>query len=65
MALCTAVCISPLSLGLLEVTLERWQPAPWDMDSFSNLVVIYLLLFILSCYYEFSRRASHKLLQDS
>ena len=42
-----------------------WQPAPWDMDSFSNLVVIYLLLFILSCYYEFSRRASHKLLQDS
>ena len=48
-----------------ESNLGVWQPAPWDMDSFSNLVVIYLLLFILSCYYEFSRRASHKLLQDS
>ncbi|MBJ7550532.1 GGDEF domain-containing protein [Marinomonas ostreistagni] len=48
-----------------ESNLGVWQPAPWDIDSFSNTVVIYLLLFILSCYYEFSRRASHKLLQES
>ncbi|MEC8484409.1 MAG: GGDEF domain-containing protein, partial [Pseudomonadota bacterium] len=48
-----------------ENNLGVWQPAPWDIDSFSNTVVIYLLLFILSCYYEFSRRASHKLLQES
>lgn len=48
-----------------ESNLGVWQPAPWDIDSFSNIFVIYLLLFILSCYYESSRRASHKLLQDS
>lgn len=42
-----------------------WQPAPWDIDSFSNLWAIYVLLFILSCYYEFSRRSAHKLLQES
>lgn len=42
-----------------------WEPAPWDLDSFSNMVAIYLLLFMLSCYYEASRRAAQKLLQDS
>ncbi|MCE3026382.1 GGDEF domain-containing protein [Salinicola sp. DM10] len=42
-----------------------WQPAPWDRDSFANIIAIYLLLFMLSCYYEASRRYAHQLLQES
>ena len=52
-------------LWLAWSNLGVWQPAPWDVDSFANLTVIYLLLFMLSCYYEASRRSAQKLLQQS
>ncbi|TPE47931.1 GGDEF domain-containing protein [Maribrevibacterium harenarium] len=52
-------------LWLAWSNLGVWQPAPWDMDSFANLTAIYLLLFMLSCYYEASRRSAQKLLQQS
>ena len=42
-----------------------WQPAPWDMDSFITLTVIYLMLFMLACYYEASRRAAHELMESA
>lgn len=45
--------------------LGTWQPAEWDFDSYITLIAIYILLFILSCYYEASRRAAQKLLEES
>lgn len=45
--------------------LEAWPLAPWDVGSFSNIVGIYLLLFILSCYYEASRRSAQRLLEKT
>ncbi|SBS34905.1 putative diguanylate cyclase AdrA [Marinomonas aquimarina] len=60
------------SLGYLALVvwiarqgLETWQAAPWDVGSAVNVVAIYLLLFMLSCYFEASRRSAHKLLQAS
>ena len=43
--------------------LGQWQPAPWNMDSFITVLALYLLLFMLSCYYESSRRAAQTLLE--
>lgn len=42
-----------------------WQPSPWDTGSFINVIAIYVLLFMFSCYFEASRRAAYKLLLQS
>lgn len=63
---------SLFSLGYLGIVvwigwqgLATWQAAPWEIGSVVNVVAIYLLLFMLSCYFEASRRSAHKLLQAS
>jgi diguanylate cyclase (GGDEF)-like protein len=42
-----------------------WKPAPFHIVSYIQLSMIYGLLFIFVCFYEFSRIKSHQLLKES
>ncbi|NVK74939.1 MAG: GGDEF domain-containing protein [Oceanospirillaceae bacterium] len=42
-----------------------WKPAPFHIISYIQLAMIYVLLFIFVCFYEFNRIKSHQLLKES
>lgn len=42
-----------------------WKPAPFHIVSYIQLSMIYGLLFVFACFYEFSRIRSHQLLKES
>ncbi|MBM6550824.1 GGDEF domain-containing protein [Marinomonas ostreistagni] len=45
--------------------LYSWSDSPWTTSALVNVMAIYLLLFMFSCYFESSRRAAQQQLQAS
>lgn len=42
----------------------HWQPAVYGLNSFINVIALYISFFVLACYFELSRKNAFKLLSE-